>query len=630
MQSEQWQVTWRDIRDGGRESTAQLKLFMKKFLYVNGTKKGSIADLTAEPETPTATEVVLRLKQGVVHISFGDEVSASGFLEAFTGAQREVAKGGGESRALVPAARVGSSGRAERPAAQAAPRAGASVHDFELMSSASTLPKATGRGLSTPEPGDTGREAKRRAIESLALTAQETPEKPGHPSRFGTQVMRRAQPVRSGLLLERKPSEPLLSASYGGYRSQVTFGLKNLGNTCYLNAVVQAVRALREFVSDLRCLPQLLPGCKEGELYRSTLEILQQMSSSGSGTGPCNPSRLREHVAAASPMFSGSAQQDAHEFFLEYVNQLHDELLATRESWLRERGTPVDRAAVPATQLHMDSEVHKRLHCIQCQKSREVSERFRDFSVDFNGEPGADRCSLSSMVGSYFAGELLEAKCEHCGAATARMEKDLAAPPRVLVLHLKRFVPNLEKQRYDKRHQIVEIPSTFDLAACLRGTDESGAVAAASTLASSEVLLSGPCPSPARLPARPFAAEVDLPSAVPASPAKRPASEMAPSTPSRRSAPSSMAVGENALVAAPARAPGLCYSLRAIVAHDGTSPHSGHYVCYARGEEGRWRLYDDSLVRELAAGEEPQHELGRKAYIIFYVLQGQEGQGRAD
>ncbi|CAE8616954.1 unnamed protein product, partial [Polarella glacialis] len=67
---------------------------------------------------------------------------------------------------------------------------------------------------------------------------------------------------------------------------------------------------------------------------------------------------------------------------------------------------------------------------------------------------------------------------------------------------------------------------------------------------------------------------------------------------------------------------GPCYALRAIVSHEGSSPRSGHYVSYAQSESGAWRSYDDSLVRELPLGQEPQKQLGRKAYLLFYVLQG--------
>merc|ERR1712093_877069 len=72
------------------------------------------------------------------------------------------------------------------------------------------------------------------------------------------------------------------------------------------------------------------------------------------------------------------------------------------------------------------------------------------------------------MLKNYFADEQLEVKCEHCRAVAADMSKCLAQAPRVLVLHLKRFVPNVEKEMYEKQHQNVEIPLSFDLKAYLR------------------------------------------------------------------------------------------------------------------------------------------------------------------
>jgi len=67
---------------------------------------------------------------------------------------------------------------------------------------------------------------------------------------------------------------------------------------------------------------------------------------------------------------------------------------------------------------------------------------------------------------------------------------------------------------------------------------------------------------------------------------------------------------------------GPVYNLRSVVAHDGQSPYSGHYVCYAKSDKNAWRVFDDSMVRELPAGQDPTRSLGRKAYILFYVKQG--------
>jgi len=76
-----------------------------------------------------------------------------------------------------------------------------------------------------------------------------------------------------------------------------------------------------------------MPSVKNGRLYTCTIEVLEQMSAQSHG--PQTPAKLRERIALAFPVFGGHEQQDAHEFFLEYVNQLHDEMLTAHAavSW---------------------------------------------------------------------------------------------------------------------------------------------------------------------------------------------------------------------------------------------------------------------------------------------------------
>jgi ubiquitin C-terminal hydrolase len=479
------------------------------------------------------------------------------------------------------------------------------------------------------------------------------------------QAPRRERPQQNSVvqLACRRPVSAMVqsSAAYRGYRSGLTFGLQNLGNTCYLNAVMQALCSLREFVSDLRVMPKSIPHVAEGRIFAGSLDILQQMGNAASAQGPLSPAKLRELIAEASPMFGGNQQQDAHEFLLEYVNQLHDELLGARKAWLDAHSIVDSDEALPPTQLHLDSEIQKTLRCVNCSQCREVSERFRDFSLDFPAQSpivhvgSEERCELRSMLGNYFKAELLEAKCEHCLAPAAEMSKQLTLPPQVLVLHLKRFVPNVEKQRYEKQHQTVDIPLSFNLKSYLR---EAYATSSGKREHS----------SPGRLPARPLASEVAPQSTASSSAAwevhlndewkafspdeaqfleeayaKSPNGscerqargsnyefrfsamsqvnkDSTTCRPIRRrmvsSAPSSDGVAEEV-------ASGPVYNLRSIVAHDGASPHSGHYVTYARSETGSWKLYDDSLVREVADGQELLRTLGRKAYILFYVKQSQ-------
>ena len=95
---------------------------------------------------------------------------------------------------------------------------------------------------------------------------------------------------------------------------------------------------------------------------------------------PLSQARLREEIAVASPRFGGNEKQDAHEFFLEYVNQLYNEFLAARAKWLKSMNSVagMEDATSLATMV-FDSEVRKQLVCVQCGHSHRVTERLRDF-----------------------------------------------------------------------------------------------------------------------------------------------------------------------------------------------------------------------------------------------------------
>ena len=55
--------------------------------------------------------------------------------------------------------------------------------------------------------------------------------------------------------------------------------------------------------------------------------------------GPFFPIHIREQIARAAPMYGNNQQQDAHEFTIEFLSQLHDALL--REHSMRS-GTGAD------------------------------------------------------------------------------------------------------------------------------------------------------------------------------------------------------------------------------------------------------------------------------------------------
>lgn len=418
-------------------------------------------------------------------------------------------------------------------------------------------------------------------------------------------------------------STPQTSSSYGGYRQNTTFGLANLGNTCYMNAVMQAFCSLREFVADLLAMPQSIPQVQTGRLWSSSVNVLQKMNKVSQSAW--SPADLQRIIGQAAPMFAGNQQQDAHEFFLEYINQLHDELLSARKAWLEGQSLSEDEEPLGllATQAHMDSEVRKTLHCAACQKPRDTCERFRDFSLDFPEGLG-EKCDLTHLMREYFKPEVLTATCEHCKHPTANMQKHMTQIPRVLVLHLKRFTPNFKMQRYDKCHQYVDIPMKMDLSKDLREfyapdlPDGSSSSSSATGGYRWEVQLQNEWREMELQEA------MQLEEAIHAGMAEyhmEARGKMYRYDLKNRSA--MLQINEASGVRRSIRrqaadtTPTAMYSLRSIISHEGISPHSGHYVCYAQGAEGKWSLYNDSRVTPVG---DPRQDLGRKAYILCYVL----------
>eukprot|EP00928_Gymnodinium_smaydae_P018134 TRINITY_DN16900_c0_g1_i1.p1 TRINITY_DN16900_c0_g1~~TRINITY_DN16900_c0_g1_i1.p1 ORF type:complete len:584 (+),score=156.32 TRINITY_DN16900_c0_g1_i1:69-1820(+) len=374
-------------------------------------------------------------------------------------------------------------------------------------------------------------------------------------------------------------------------------GLQNLGNTCYLSAVLQALGSVKEFVAELQASES---WAGSGPLFACTTSILKAMATS-SGAAPLNPERLRRQIAGAAPSFDNSRQQDAHEFFLEFINQLHDEMLdlRTRSSEVESR-VPEQQPPVP-TQRYFDSVLAKQLRCDKCGNASNVQELFRDASVDF--PENVARPAVQTFLENYFAAEAVDHTCERCGCREASLTKRIQKAPRTLVLHLKRFVPNMMRMRYEKRLDDVELPIKLDL------SPFAGSPAPEAGLASG----SSSAPGSAKVPPPSLAAQ-SLGGV--ARPLVRTSSRELPDSPQllqqaksvATQAASSRYIGE---------ATRYGYELRAVICHQGESPHCGHYVTWARTDTGAWRLFDDSRVSDHPP--EKVRDIGRSAYMLYYV-----------
>ncbi|XP_032817967.1 ubiquitin carboxyl-terminal hydrolase 3 [Petromyzon marinus] len=373
-------------------------------------------------------------------------------------------------------------------------------------------------------------------------------------------------------------------------------GLRNLGNTCFMNAILQSLSNIQQFCCFFKELPavELRSGKTAGrrmyhtrsqgidcnislvEEFRKTLCSLWQ----GSPTA-FSPDSLFYVVWKVMPNFRGYQQQDAHEFMRYLLDHLHMELqcgvdragrscLARRDAAVTEDAHAMGcsgEARLPRSCRNGVATVvtdifggilQSDVNCLICGTESKKFDPFLDLSLDIplqfrerkakSQEPGPV-CTLPDCLHSFTALEQLDDSelytCHMCKKKQKSTKKFwIQKLPAVLCLHLKRF--HWTAYMRNKIDTYVEFP--------LKGLD-----------------------------VKSFLLEQEK------------------GEPPGSSNSSSL------------------YDLAAVVVHHGSGVGSGHYTAYA-AHNGLWFHFNDSTVTR----SEEDTVARAKAYILFYTKRQRE------
>jgi ubiquitin C-terminal hydrolase len=244
----------------------------------------------------------------------------------------------------------------------------------------------------------------------------------------------------------------------------VVAGLRNFGNVCFMNAVLQCLSFTPRIEEAIQ--GSINEAAKtEGELVRAVRELLVDMRQGRYAT--LSVTKVKEVISTVAPQFRDYTQHDAQEFLRVLLDALHEELnrgskavKAPKLSRTLENPQKLDdlasiwwqenlrRDSSGLTDLFQGQLMHI-LTCGNCHNSTYTFEVFLDLSLPI---PVTERsrysnvvCSLQQCFEEFTSEKEIEGvKCKRCGPQVCKGKMLVHRFPKVLVLHLKRFTMEID------------------------------------------------------------------------------------------------------------------------------------------------------------------------------------------
>ncbi|CAD7953665.1 unnamed protein product [Amoebophrya sp. A120] len=247
-------------------------------------------------------------------------------------------------------------------------------------------------------------------------------------------------------------------------------GFRNLGNTCFLNSILQCLLSVPPLANYFqhKFNPRTdvnsnstRPNATNGQLVHQ-FKLFMDECISAKAMSTVNPASLRQVMVKFAPQFANYNQQDAHEALRFLLDGLHEDLNRVVGKPLYKElkdipGESLDDCANRWWQYQQQNfgnsvitdifagQFFSETHCHLCDHRSRAFDTFLDLSLPFPNRLSAVArdATLTDCLREFTQEEVLEAKdykCEKCKKSNKITKRvGIYRPPKVLVLHLKRF-----------------------------------------------------------------------------------------------------------------------------------------------------------------------------------------------
>ncbi|KAK9274888.1 hypothetical protein L1049_022142 [Liquidambar formosana] len=243
--------------------------------------------------------------------------------------------------------------------------------------------------------------------------------------------------------------------SWGITFRRIGAGLENLGNTCFLNSVLQCLTYTEPLAAYLQSGKHQTSCHIAG--FCALCAIQKHVSRALQSTGRIlAPKDLVSNLRCISRNFRNARQEDAHEYMVNLLESMHKCCLPS--------GVPSESpSAYEKSLVHkiFGGRLRSQVKCMQCSYCSNTFDPFLDLSLEIGKAESLQKALTHFTATEQLDGGERQYQCQRCKQKVKALKQlTVYKAPYVLTVHLKRFRYHDPGQKIDKK---VHFGPTLDL-----------------------------------------------------------------------------------------------------------------------------------------------------------------------